>query len=66
MPIKAYITHIRLNHAQMLLASSDLKIIGVAMDSGFNSLSSFCEAFQTHETKTPAAFRKKTVSDQAA
>ena len=59
-PIKAYITRIRLNHAQMLLANSDLKIIGVAMDSGFNSLSSFYEAFQTHETRTPAAFRKET------
>ncbi|MCE2522965.1 MAG: helix-turn-helix domain-containing protein [Rhodobacteraceae bacterium] len=59
-PIKAYITRLRLNHAQMLLANSDLKIISVAMDSGFNSLSSFYEAFQTHEARTPAAFRRET------
>ncbi len=59
-PIKAHITRTRLSHAQMLLANSDLKIISVAMDSGFNSLSSFYEAFQTHEAKTPAAFRMET------
>ncbi len=57
--IKEHITRIRLSHAQMLLANSDLKIISVAMDSGFNSLSSFYDAFQTHVAKTPAAFRNE-------
>ncbi len=56
-PIKTHITRIRLSHAQMLLANSNLKILSVAMDSGFNSLSSFYEAFHTHTSKTPAAFR---------
>ena len=58
-PIKEHITRIRLSHAQMLLVNSDLKIIAVAMDSGFGSLSSFYEAFQMHMAKTPAAFRKE-------
>lgn len=59
-PIKEHITRIRLSHAQMLLANSDNKILTVAMDSGFGSLSSFYEAFQAHENKTPAAFRRET------
>lgn len=57
-PIKEHITRIRLSHAQMLLASSDMKILSIAMDSGFGSLSSFYEAFQGHTHKTPAAFRR--------
>lgn len=59
-PIKEHITRIRLSHAQMLLANSDSKILSVAMDSGFGSLSSFYEAFQAREHKTPAAFRRET------
>ncbi|MDE0307678.1 MAG: helix-turn-helix domain-containing protein [Albidovulum sp.] len=56
-PIKRHITRIRLSHAQMLLANTDLKILSIAMDSGFNSLSSFYEAFYSLADKTPAAFR---------
>lgn len=59
-PIKEHITRIRISHAQMLLANSDDKILTIAMDSGFGSLSSFYEAFQAHEHKTPAAFRRET------
>ncbi len=58
-PIKEHVTRIRLSHAQMLLANSDSKIVCVAMDSGFGSLSSFYEAFQAHANKTPAAFRRE-------
>ena len=58
-PIKEHITRIRLSHAQMLLANSDNKILSVAMDSGFGSLSSFYEAFQAHAHQTPAAFRRE-------
>lgn len=58
-PIKEHITRIRLSHAQMLLANSDTKILNVAMDSGFGSVSSFYEAFQVHMKKSPAAFRRE-------
>ena len=64
-PIKAYITRIRLSHAQMLLANSDRKIISVAMDSGFNSLSSFYDAFHAYSSMTPAAFRRESRCDAA-
>ncbi len=57
-PIKAHINRTRISHAQMMLANTDNKIITVAMESGFNSLSSFYSAFQAHEGMTPAAFRR--------
>ncbi len=57
-PIKEHIIRIRLSHAQMLLATSDSKIVSVAMDSGFGSLSSFYEAFQARNGQSPAAFRR--------
>ena len=59
-PIKRHITRIRISHAQMLLANSNLKILGVAMDSGFRSLSSFYDAFKRLTDKSPAAFRAET------
>ena len=58
-PIKEHITRIRLSHAQTLLATSEMKIVSIAMDSGFGSLSSFYDAFQVHAHMTPAAFRKE-------
>ncbi len=57
-PIKYFVTRTRLSHAQMLLATSDDKILSIAMDSGFGSLSSFYEAFQMHVGTTPAEFRR--------
>ena len=58
LPIKEHITRIRLSHAQMLLSNSDAKILSIAMDSGFGSLSSFYEAFQSHLDTTPSVFRR--------
>ena len=55
--IKTYITRTRISHAQMLLANSDMKVISIALDSGFNSLSSFYDAFRAQQNCTPAAFR---------
>ena len=58
-PIKEHITRIRLSHAQMLLSNSDAKILSIAMDSGFGSLSSFYESFQSHLDTTPSVFRRE-------
>ena len=57
--IKEHITRIKLSHAQMLLANSELKILSVAMDSGFGSLSSFYDSFHHRLHQTPAAFRRQ-------
>ena len=58
-PIKQHVILIRLSHAQMLLANSDLKVLSIAMDCGFRSLSTFYEAFQSQLGKSPAAFRRE-------
>ena len=56
--IKVHVNRIRLSHAQMLLASTDDKIINVAMDSGFSSLSSFYDAFREQTGISPASYRR--------
>jgi len=40
-----YVIRLRISHAQRLLLTSDAKITAIALDSGFNSLSRFYEAF---------------------
>ena len=57
--IKEHITRTRMSHAQMLLSTSNEKIVTIAMDSGFGSLSAFYEAFQSRSNQTPAAFRRQ-------
>lgn len=56
--IKEHITDLRLFHARMLLSETDSKILSVAINSGFGSLSAFYEAFHNHTGVSPAAFRK--------
>ncbi|MCP4382598.1 MAG: helix-turn-helix domain-containing protein [Hyphomicrobiales bacterium] len=60
--IKEHITRTRLSHAQMLLSKTDDKILAIAMDSGFGSLSAFYESFQARTGQTPGAFRRRTRS----
>lgn len=55
--IKEHITDMRIFHAKMLLSESDRKILTIAMDCGFGSLSSFYEAFHNRTGFSPAAFR---------
>jgi AraC-like DNA-binding protein len=48
----------RIQHAQRMLVTSDEKILKVALDSGFNSLSRFNAAFRALCGSTPRQFRK--------
>jgi AraC-like DNA-binding protein len=43
-----YLTRLRVSHAQRLLITSDLKVLDVAMESGFSSVAPFYAAFATH------------------
>jgi AraC-like DNA-binding protein len=52
-----YLTHHRVSHAQRLLATTDEKIVEVAFNSGFNSISRFNEAFRRACGCTPRAYR---------
>ncbi|MEJ6403472.1 helix-turn-helix domain-containing protein [Yoonia sp. 2307UL14-13] len=55
--VKAHITNVRVFRARMLLAETDDKIISIALDSGFRSLSSFYDAFHRLVGTSPADFR---------
>ena len=43
-----YLTRLRVSHAQRLLITSDLKVLDVAMESGFSSVAPFYAAFAAH------------------
>jgi len=51
------LTQHRISHAQRLLATTDDKIVSVALESGFASLSRFNEVFQQRCGCTPREFR---------
>lgn len=55
--INEYITQHRLYHAQRLLATTDDKILSIALDSGFATLSRFNEAFKSAFSCTPREYR---------
>ena len=56
----AYLTRLRVSHAQRLLITSDAKVLDVAMESGFSSLAPFYAAFATHTRGTrPLAYRRQ-------
>lgn len=52
-----YLTHHRISHAQRLLATTDEKIVNVAFNSGFNSISRFNETFRRACGCTPREYR---------
>ncbi len=43
-----YLTRLRVSHAQRLLITTDMKVLDVAMESGFSSAAPFYAAFSTH------------------
>lgn len=52
-----YLTKLRIAHAQRLLLTSDLKIVDIALESGFGSLSRFHEVFLRVCNQTPRKYR---------
>lgn len=52
-----YLTQHRIAHAQRLLATTDLRIIDIALESGFGSQSRFYEAFGQICGQSPGAYR---------
>jgi AraC-like DNA-binding protein len=54
-----YVTRLRVSHAQRLLVTSDLRVLDVAMESGFSSLAPFYNAFGRYCGMKPLAFRKR-------
>ncbi len=58
MTILEYLAQQRVGHAQRLLATTDLKIIDVAMESGFGSVCRFYKIFWKHCGTTPRQYRQ--------
>ena len=56
--IKTYLNRLRLYHAKSALLATDEKILTIAMDSGFGSLSRFYEIFALEEGQPPQAYRQ--------
>jgi AraC-like DNA-binding protein len=56
--ISEYITRHRLSHAQAMLLNTNEKILAIAMDCGFGSLSRFYEAFRVRLGTTPRRYRE--------
>lgn len=54
-----YVTRLRVSHAQRLLVTTDLRVLDVAMESGFSSLAPFYNAFARYCGMRPLAFRRK-------
>jgi AraC-like DNA-binding protein len=54
-----YITKQRISHAQRLLATTDIRILDIALASGFVSISRFNEAFKRECGSPPRLYRKQ-------
>lgn len=57
MSVTAYLSKLRLYHAKTALIGSYEKIVTIAMDSGFGSVSRFYEVFAKETGQTPQSFR---------
>lgn len=54
-----YVSRLRISRAQQLLATSDDKIVDVALSSGFNSLSRFNDVFKKACGNSPREYRER-------
>jgi AraC family transcriptional regulator, melibiose operon regulatory protein len=57
--INEYLTQHRLSHAQRLLVTTEDKIIDIAMDAGYPTLSRFYEAFSKNCGCSPSRYRRE-------
>lgn len=58
MTLHQYLLRLRIARAKQLLATADTKIVDVALESGFPTLSNFYRSFETETHRTPSAYRK--------
>lgn len=55
---KSYLNEVRINHAEKLLATTDLSVTQVAAECGYNSVSYFISVYKSLKGKTPLLERK--------
>lgn len=56
---REYVNALRLDCARDLLAATELSMLEVSMESGFDSLRTFNRVFQERFRQTPSQYRKK-------
>ncbi len=56
--LRTYLNRLRISHAQRLLATTNMKIVDIAMDAGFSSLSRFYAAFDATCHRAPGDYRE--------
>lgn len=56
-PIAAYVRERRLLHAAVLLTSTDLSVLNIALNCGFNSAQAFCRSFKEANGMPPSKYR---------
>jgi AraC-like DNA-binding protein len=54
-----YLAELRLNHAHVLLTTSDLPVTQIAFQSGFNSLEHFTTSYKQQFNLSPSIYRKR-------
>lgn len=61
-----FILRTRLRHAAARLATEDAKVIDIALDAGFNDVSTFNRAFRAEFGTAPRAYRSATIAIHGA
>jgi AraC-like DNA-binding protein len=56
--LNEYLTHYRIAQAQRLLVTTDEKVVDIALESGFRTMSRFYEAFERACGCSPTRYRK--------
>ena len=59
-----YITEYRMKQAIRLLEETDLPVMDVCLESGYNNLGNFLKEFRKHTQTTPLQYRKQKLSKQ--
>lgn len=54
-----YLTEVRLNHARMLLKTTNKPVTDIAFNCGFNSIEHFATSFRQRYKKSPSGFRMR-------
>jgi len=54
-----YLIHLRISHAEALLANCEVSVMDVALMSGFSSISTFNRVFREQKMMSPTTYRKR-------
>lgn len=62
-PFNDYLNELKISYAKQLLNTTNLKVIDVGYQSGFNSYNNFYSTFKQHTNLSPAEYKKKKMTN---